>query len=249
MKIQTIAYLKKRQINNMKSLLIETRPFSISPVALTEGKSVNGNPLVEGILATCEVKNGNGRYYAKDLYDLFYEGNEPDLDPPGLFDYSKGTFSAMTYTASTQVWDSAGNALIQSGYAAGTYRKVIMALSGFQSAGQGQLIGPDGNEQDTEAFLASLQVLPITNATANGFSGVSSPVLFRVVTQVYGKGIVQYGGQSTTTFPSTGNGGSYNNVCDANGVIYLEADLQVPCEVTSTSLDGYSGYTTNYVSK
>jgi len=52
----------------MKSLLIETRPFSVSPVALTEGKSVNGNPLVEGILATCEVKNGNGRYYAKDLW-------------------------------------------------------------------------------------------------------------------------------------------------------------------------------------
>jgi hypothetical protein len=180
----------------------------------------------------------------KDLYDLFYEGNEPDLDPPGLFDYSKGTFSAETFTASTQVWDSAGNALIQSGYGAGTYRKVIMALSGFNSAGQGQLIGPDGNEQDTEAFLSSLQVLKITNPnTGNGFSGVSSPVLFRVVTQVYGKGIVQYGGQSSTTFDATGNGGSYNNVCDANGVIYLEADLQVPCEVTSSSLDGYSGYT------
>jgi len=27
----------------------------------------------------------NGR----DLYDRFYEGNEPALDPPGLFDYSK----------------------------------------------------------------------------------------------------------------------------------------------------------------
>ena len=26
----------------------------------------------------------------KDLYDRFYEGNEPALDPPGLFDYSKG---------------------------------------------------------------------------------------------------------------------------------------------------------------
>jgi hypothetical protein len=26
----------------------------------------------------------------KNLYDRFYEGNEPGLDPPGLFDYSKG---------------------------------------------------------------------------------------------------------------------------------------------------------------
>ena len=36
---------------------------------LTEGKmSDRGNPMVEGILATAEVKNGNGRYYSKDLW-------------------------------------------------------------------------------------------------------------------------------------------------------------------------------------
>jgi len=53
----------------MKSLLIETKPFNVSPMALTEGKSMNGNPLVEGVLATPEVKNGNGRYYSKDLWE------------------------------------------------------------------------------------------------------------------------------------------------------------------------------------
>jgi hypothetical protein len=53
----------------MKSLLVETRPFSVSPMALTEGKSMSGNPLVEGILATVEVKNGNGRYYARKLWE------------------------------------------------------------------------------------------------------------------------------------------------------------------------------------
>jgi hypothetical protein len=37
----------------------------------------------------------------KNLYDRFYEGNEPTLDPPGLFDYSKGAFSARTVSAST----------------------------------------------------------------------------------------------------------------------------------------------------
>jgi hypothetical protein len=37
---------------------------------LTEGlKAPSGNPLVEGILATAEVKNGNGRYYPKDLWE------------------------------------------------------------------------------------------------------------------------------------------------------------------------------------
>ena len=53
----------------MKSLLVETLQFSVSPIALIEGKSSNGNPLVEGILATVEIKNGNGRYYSKELWD------------------------------------------------------------------------------------------------------------------------------------------------------------------------------------
>jgi hypothetical protein len=53
----------------MKSLLVEIRPFNVSPISLTEGKSMNGNPLVEGVLATPEVKNGNGRYYSKDLWE------------------------------------------------------------------------------------------------------------------------------------------------------------------------------------
>lgn len=54
----------------MKSLLIETKPFSISPMALSEGKkSISGNPIVEGVLATPEVKNGNGRYYSKELWE------------------------------------------------------------------------------------------------------------------------------------------------------------------------------------
>ena len=54
----------------MKQVLIETIPFSISPVQLTEGmRAPSGNPMVEGILATAEVKNGNGRYYSKDLWE------------------------------------------------------------------------------------------------------------------------------------------------------------------------------------
>jgi len=53
----------------MKQVLIETQTFTAKPVKLTEGKSSAGNPLVEGILATAEVKNGNGRYYSKDLWE------------------------------------------------------------------------------------------------------------------------------------------------------------------------------------
>jgi hypothetical protein len=54
----------------MKQVLIETLPFKVSREQLHEGlKAPSGNPLVEGILATAEVKNGNGRYYPKELWE------------------------------------------------------------------------------------------------------------------------------------------------------------------------------------
>ena len=54
----------------MKQVLVETRLFTAMPKSLSENNiSERGNPLVEGILATAEVKNGNGRYYSKDLWE------------------------------------------------------------------------------------------------------------------------------------------------------------------------------------
>jgi hypothetical protein len=52
-----------------KQLLIETRQFVPKPVKLLEGMNKNGNIFVEGILATVEVKNGNGRYYKRELWE------------------------------------------------------------------------------------------------------------------------------------------------------------------------------------
>ena len=53
----------------MKQLLIETHAFKASPQQITENVNEDGNLLVEGVLATAEVKNGNGRYYARDLWE------------------------------------------------------------------------------------------------------------------------------------------------------------------------------------
>ena len=54
----------------MNRLLIETQTFQQSSLTLTEGKiSDRGNPVVGGILATAEVKNGNGRYYKRSLWE------------------------------------------------------------------------------------------------------------------------------------------------------------------------------------
>jgi hypothetical protein len=187
----------------------------------------------------------------KDLYDRFYEGNEPSLDPAGLFDYSKGQWSAVTSASTngtkltTMVWS--GGQMVVSGYGAGEYRKVIVAMSGFASDGAGKLIGPDGNPIDNETFLSDLQIFNVTAAGGafSGFSNNTTPLLFRVVTQKYGKGIVQYGNQSTLTFPgSNTGGGSFDNICSVEGIIYLEVDLQTPATVGANSLDGYTGFTT-----
>jgi len=54
----------------MRKVLVETQIFKPKGLMLTEGKLSNrGNPMVEGILATAEVKNGNGRYYPRELWE------------------------------------------------------------------------------------------------------------------------------------------------------------------------------------
>ena len=179
----------------------------------------------------------------KDLYDRFYEGNEPALDPPGLFDYSKGQFSAITADVATVSWLS--DALVSSAYTLSDYRKVLVVLSGFASDGAGKLIGPDGQPMDNESFLSDLTVYGAVGNTTTS-ANTSNPYLFRVVTQRYGKGIVQYGNNNATlTFPgSKTGGGQYDNLCDAEGKIYLEIDLQVPvCITCGGSMDGYTGST------
>ena len=186
----------------------------------------------------------------RDLYDRFYEGNEPALDPPGLFDYSKGQFSAVTGSAVTAVWNNSTLNLTPSGYTAGngpdggSYRKVLIVMSGFAQVAAGKLIGPDGNPIDNESFLSDLTIYG-SSANAYTSGNTTNPYLFRLVTQRYGKGIVQYGSNNDyAAFPESKTGGGYyDNICDVNGQIYLEVDLQVPCTVGQNSMDGYSGST------
>ena len=196
--------------------------------------------------------------YAKNLYDLFYEGGEAGLDPPGLFDYSKGQWTAVTADTNVQIWSPTTGQLVDAGddnplYTAVTgTRKVIISLCDFNRAGEGKLIGPDGNEIDTETFLSDLKIIAsggLTVAEGSPCEVGTGPLLFRVVTQIYGKGIVKYGQQTQTTFPSSsnstgGNGGSFYDICDSEGCIYLEVDLSCPvCATCGTTLDGYTGTT------
>jgi hypothetical protein len=175
---------------------------------------------------------------ARNLYDRFYEGSVPGsinegVDPEGLFDYSKGNFTAVT--ASTVAYAQLGDGTLRQMTAAdlanltgSTAKSVIIGLSGFSNAGAGKMVGPTGNEMDTEEFLSYLNV----------YSGATA-FPFNALTQKYGKGLVEYGGFADS---GTRPGGRYQNLCDADGVIYLVVDLKEPTDDSST-LDGYTGYT------
>ena len=219
---------------------------------------------------------GTGSYnptYKKSLYDLFYEGNEGQLDPPGLFDYSKGQWSAVTVGTTVQVWSNGTLGDLGTGTTLNgqNVRKVIVSMCGFADLGSGKLIGPDGNEYDTESFLADLRIFANTIAPFSGTNQCTNThqvdslgdldptkpnsLLFRVVTQQYGQGIVS--GLNTRTnapwpapagtsnYNQGGNGGNFNDICSPNGCIYLEVDLSCPvcANCNATSLDGYTGTT------
>ena len=229
-----------------------------SPIGSPQALADDTNNVGQGYPGTVTFPNGNGNApYTKNLYDLFYEGSEASLDPPGLFDYSKGQWTAVTQPAIAMVWSGSDLVPADDEFNGQNTRKMIIKLCGFNNAGVGKLIGPDGNEIDTETFLSDLKIVANLDQLSAGnqcpnldpitpLSTLSAPLLFRVVTQIYGKGIVQPTSTTTPTiWSSTGNGGSYNDICSQDGCIFLEVDLSCPAcaDCGATTLDGYTGTT------
>ena len=163
------------------------------------------------------------RYMGKTLYDLFYN----DF----LFDNSKGKIHIRVGKAEPVVFKKGQLVSAKKEdlklYADGTLRNLILKVTGFSSFNAGKLTGPDGNEMDTEAFLASLKVVAksaITSTESSTCFEANEAIPFRVVTQKYGKGMVEYAG-----------------TCDAEGCIYLDVDLAKPAKKQGASMDGYLG--------
>ena len=167
-------------------------------------------------------------YEAKNLYDIYYND--------GLFDNSKGTATINTgsvgiVTITTDGTFSAQTDATTSPLATdGSLRYLKLRVSGFSSTNKGRLTGPDGNEMDTESFLASLKVISASafkDRDDNVVVAAGASVPFRLVTQQYGKGIV-----------------SYDDICDAAGNLFIELDLTHPVAADGTSTDdGYVGIT------
>ena len=155
-----------------------------------------------------ESNPGAGYTSSQSLYDRFYE--EDDAATSGLFDYSRGASTTVTGNPFAFVTFSSGVVAESTAALSGSsVSSLLIVLSGFSKDGQGKMIGADGNVMDTEEFLASLTV---------AVSGTSRN--FNVVTQKYGKGIVEYGQKS-------GSGvNKYNHICDEEGKIYLNVDVE-----------------------
>jgi len=169
------------------------------------------------------------QYMKKSLYDLFYN----DF----LFDNSKGKITIKVGTAlPVQIAPDGSYVEVEkmSDYPVnsmdGSLSALMLQVGGFSSYNAGRLTGPDGNEMDSEAFLASLKVISnndIEDSNDGGYTtfkaGESIP--FRVVTQKYGVQLVDYG----------------ENICDGDGKIYIELDLTKPCKQQGKTINGYIG--------
>jgi hypothetical protein len=193
-----------------------------------------------------DVVSTNGvaltQFQAKNLYDAFYND--------GLFDNSKGTMTMQAYSIvnGNAAFLNADGSITTLAPAAvfpvaadGSVRTVLLSMSGFTGGagtdGREVLTGPNGNNMDTESFLASLHCVvtnPILDADGNTIVAGGSEVPFRVVTQQYGKSIVQ----------------------SPSNLMFVEIDLRHPvgtsasgaAAVGTSTYDGYVGASATTVS-
>jgi hypothetical protein len=170
----------------------------------------------------------------KNLYDLFYND--------GLFDRSKGPAVVLTtkgyygVVLNADGTQTATDLSSQPLAADSSFRSVKMCVTGFSETNAGRLTGPDGNEMDTESFLASLTITTpdaISDADGKEIIAAGGSIPFRVVTQKYGRSIVDY-----NPGPS-GNG----SICTPDQCLLVELDLTHPAciDCSSANFDGYVG--------
>ena len=193
----------------------------VKPVQVEETDPVTGERT--GSYTTPKVT----QYMKKTLYDLFYN----DF----LFDNSKGKITIKIGSAvPVQIAPDGSYVEIENmadypvNSMDGSLSALMLQVGGFSSYNAGRLTGPDGNEMDSEAFLASLKVIS-TEDIDGGDDWTSfkkgESVPFRVVTQKYGAQLVDYG----------------ENICDGEGKIYIELDLTKPCKKQGKTINGYIG--------
>ena len=213
------------------SVVLEATVGGVTTITETAGTNV---VVAGGSYAGTYLYVGEGvvepavtHYMKKTLYDLFYD----DF----LFDNSKGKITInvsnvkeiVTLNAMGQVVPVTGDLPVNAND--DSLSSIMLEVGGFHNFNKGRLTGPDGNECDTEAFLASLKVVYTGAGIAAGTNGYTSfaqyeSIPFRVVTQKYGNQIVHY-----------------DDICTAGGKILIELDLTKPCKKQGMTVNGYIG--------
>jgi hypothetical protein len=204
-------------------------------VPKTSGRNhspLNG-PALPGQECVFSACNGTSltQLQEKNLYDIFYND--------GLFDASKGTATAVVGAGYNPVILSANGETVDTAFADqpvsadGSRRGLTFCITGFSETNPGRLTGPDGNEMDTETFLASLTItsgaaIVAGDGSGNNVIAQDGSVPFRLVAQKYGRGIVDYG-----------------DICTPDGCLLVEVDLKTPACVScsASTFDGYVGAT------
>jgi hypothetical protein len=228
-----------------------TTPYGSEYSAHTAMNGMNNGALTGAALPDCVVGVDCTvtPWMKKNLYDIFYND--------GMFDNSKGTLSIVTVSGlRAYTFDNSGNLTVAAPSATlptatdGSLRSAILGLTGFtggagSAAGREVLTGPNGNNMDTESFLASLICVTssdILDQDGNVIVAAGTEVPVRIVTQQYGKGIVQ-----TTNFSN-----GYPVLTTPNGMMFVEVDFRHPVGTTAgagaaatgtATYDGYVGTT------
>lgn len=216
-------YLPDEVVNEMKYVAIEA-DGSLTELA---AKTYDAAVVEAAGKKVKQIKPTVTKYMAKSLYDLFYN----DF----LYDNSKGKVHIKTSEPEMVVFQNGVLAPVADvaklpKYADGKIGNCILKVTGFSSYNKGRLTGPDGNEMDTEEFLASLKVYSkekIGEKPEETCFEAFEAIPYRVVTQKYGKGIVEYA-----------------DACDAEGALYIDIDLRKPAKKQGASIDGYLGVET-----
>jgi hypothetical protein len=170
----------------------------------------------------------------KSLYDRFYDDD--------LYDHSKGKFTIITATGAPVALDADGcwttaNTLPLA--QDGSLRQVKFAISGFDGSNAGTNkghtarlggVGGRGLEIDTHEFLSSFVVInagaPIVDNAGNVLWETGDELIWRTTSQKYGYHLVEF-----------------KDLCDADGIFYVEVDFTQPvgdCD-TCPTYDGYTG--------
>ena len=220
-------YLPDEAVNGMKFIFVNAETDEEEEVDLTFANYDEALAYAKAHTLRVVAQDAPAvtKYHKRTLYDLFYN----DF----LYDNSKGKIRIKVGEVTPVAFKdyelvNLEDELIRP-YADGSLRNIILKVGGFSSFNAGKLTGPDGNEMDTESFLASLKVFAANAIEDEGFACFDKyeGIPFRIVTQKYGKGIVEY-----------------NAGCDAEGFIYLDVDLAKPCKKQGATLDGYIGIKT-----